>query len=113
MDQETLHRRVSDFWDERVLPEMSARVAFLAPASSSGSERTVQVWVPRDAVRRHEGETAVYLLRGDRVAVEKVEVGPQVGSDVQILNGLGPGERVVIGDTPPVAPGQRVRVREG
>jgi hypothetical protein len=87
----------------------------LSPSTPAGSDsvRTVQVWVPRDAVRRLEGETAVFVLRGDRVEIARVEVGPQVGSDVQILNGLGPGERVVVGESPAVEPGQRVRVSEG
>jgi hypothetical protein len=98
--------------DERVLPEMSARVAFLAPPDAGAGKRQVQVWVPREAVRQIEATTAVFVLRGDRVAAQPVEVGPQVGSDVQILGGLGPGERVVVGEAPGLAPGQRVRVRE-
>ena len=98
--------------DARVLPEMGARVSFMAPSAAADSVQSVQVWVPRDAVRRLEGETAVFVLRGNRVAVARVEVGPQVGGDVQILNGLGPGERVVVGENPGVEPGQRVRVSE-
>jgi RND family efflux transporter MFP subunit len=100
--------------DARVLPEMGARVSFLSPAPAAGGvERSVQVWVPREALR-HDAQdgTAVYLLREDRVVSTPVEVGPQVGGDVQILSGVGPGERVVVGNEPAVAPGQRVRVRE-
>ena len=100
--------------DARVLPEMGARVSFLSPAPAAGGvERSVQVWIPRDAVRRDaKNETAVYLLRENRVVSTPVEVGPQVGGDVQILSGVGPGERVVVGNEPQVAPGQRVRVRQ-
>ncbi|MFN8178915.1 MAG: efflux RND transporter periplasmic adaptor subunit [bacterium] len=105
-----------DQTDEHVLPEMGARVSFLAaaPAASSGSAaRAAQVWVPHDAVRRDTSGTVVWVLRGDRVAVQKVDVGPQVGADVQILAGLGLGERVVVGEAPPARPGQRVRAHEG
>ncbi len=99
--------------DAHVLPEMGARVSFMAPAAAKGGEApSVQVWVPKEAIRRAGAETVVYILRGDRVAEARVEVGPQVGGDVQILNGLGPGERVVLGESPQVKPGQRVRVRE-
>jgi RND family efflux transporter MFP subunit len=99
--------------DGRVLPEMGVRVSFLsAPSASGETARAVQVWVPRDAVRREEGETVVWILRGDRIVVQKVSVGPQVGGDVQILAGLGPGERVVVGE-PAARPGQRVRWRPG
>ncbi len=97
--------------DEHVLPEMGARVTFLAPAAPDAGERAVQVWVPRDAIRREDDDTAVYLVRDHRIAVEKVEVGPQMGGDIQILAGLGPGERVVVGNEPAVQPGQRVRTR--
>jgi multidrug efflux pump subunit AcrA (membrane-fusion protein) len=102
--------------DDQVLPEMGARVAFLAPdepaAGGGAAERTLQVWVPKDAVRRSNDKMTVYVLRGDRVAEFPVEIGPQLGSDVQILSGLGPGERVILGETKGVEPGKRVRVRE-
>jgi RND family efflux transporter MFP subunit len=100
--------------DELVLPEMGARVAFLAPVAPAGeaaAERTLQVWVPEQAIRRTQDAMTVYVLRGDRVAEMPVEIGPQLGSDVQILKGLGPGERVILGETKGVAPGKRVRVR--
>ena len=101
--------------DEHVLPEMGARVAFLAPAAPAGeaaAERTLQVWVPEQAIRRTQDQMTVYVLRGDRVAEVPVEIGPQLGSDVQILKGLGPGERVILGEAKGVVPGTRVRVRQ-
>jgi multidrug efflux pump subunit AcrA (membrane-fusion protein) len=100
--------------DEHVLPEMGARVAFLSPVAAAGettAERTLQVWVPEQAIRRTQDQMTVYVLRGDRVAEVPVEIGPQLGSDVQILKGLGPGERVILGETKGVVPGKRVRVR--
>ena len=102
--------------DDQVLPEMGARVAFLAPpepaTGGAAAERALQVWVPKDAVRRSNDKMTVWVLRGDRVAELQVEIGPQLGSDVQVLSGLGPGERVVVGETKGVEPGKRVRVRE-
>ncbi len=102
-----------DAADERVLPEMGARVSFLAPPpGTGGGDAGAQVWVPREAVRRVEGETAVFVLRGDRVRLQPVGLGPPAGSDVQVLSGLGPGERVVTGNVP-LADGDRVKVRGG
>ena len=89
-------------------------MAFLAPAAAAGetaAERTLQVWVPKEAIRRSNDAMTVYVLRGDRVAEVQVEIGPQLGSDVQVLKGLGPGERVILGETKGVAPGKRVRVQ--
>jgi RND family efflux transporter MFP subunit len=100
-----------DAVDERILPEMGARVSFLAAVErGAGGARAVQVWIPSDAVRRFDGETVVFVVRGDRVVTEAVQVGPPVGADVQILSGLGPGERVVVGETA-VRNNQRVRTR--
>ncbi len=100
-----------DAADARVLPEMGARVSFLAPPpEAGGADAGAQVWVPKEAVRRIEGETAVFVLRGDRVKLQPVSLGPPAGADVQVLGGLGPGERVVTGDTP-LADGDRVKVR--
>lgn len=98
--------------DERVLPEMGVRVSFLAAApEGAGGDAGAQVWIPKEAVRRIGGGTAVFVLRGDRVKLQPVTVGPPAGADVQVLGGLGPGERVVTGDVP-LADGDRVKVRE-
>jgi hypothetical protein len=71
----------------------------------------MQVWIPQGAVRRAGDANVVYVLRGDRVAEAVVEIGPELKGEVQILAGLGPGERVVVGEVPGLAPGKRVRVK--
>jgi membrane fusion protein (multidrug efflux system) len=52
--------------------------------------------VPVSAVREEIGQTFVYAIDGGRVAKKNVKVGaPDAAGQVQILEGLRPGERIV------------------
>ncbi len=82
--------------DERVLPDMGVKVAFLTddaepqPASAPGG-----VLVPGTAVADRGADAHVWVVEDDRVARRAVEVGAAQGSRVVIVEGLASGERVV------------------
>lgn len=98
--------------DERLLPDMSARVTFLAeaPATERGG-----VLIPAAALRREAaGDGAfVWTIERDHARKRRVEVGMIAGDRVLIRSGLRAGDPVVTG-TPPGRDGERVKVaREG
>lgn len=80
--------------DERVLPEMSAKVAFLTQEvpPDQRSRRTV---VTPAAVVERDGRRVVYRLDADRAAETPVEIGAKLGDAVEIVRGLEPGTKVV------------------
>jgi RND family efflux transporter MFP subunit len=95
--------------DDKLLPDMSARVTFLTAAPTQ-QEATPSVLVPREALRRDEqGNTVVWVVDGGRTDRVVVETAGDVGGQVRVSRGLSGGEAVVVaGD--PTSPGQRVRV---
>lgn len=96
--------------DDRVLPEMGARVSFLGDAPEAGAPAPVGVIVPVAAVLG-SGETgAVFLLKGDKVERRAVKLGARTGSDQTVIAGLNAGDRVVIGDLPKLKDGDPVRI---
>jgi RND family efflux transporter MFP subunit len=101
--------------DPRALPEMGARVTFLAdpaPAGAGGDAAPVPaVSVPREAVRETGGRTVVFVVDGGRVSMRPVTPRPLAGDRVSISGGLAPGELVVIEGPPNLADGARVKVR--
>jgi membrane fusion protein (multidrug efflux system) len=54
------------------------------------------VIVPYKAVTEQMGEYFVYVVERDTAKQQKVMIGPQVGSNVIVLNGLEPGKKIVI-----------------
>lgn len=96
--------------DDRVLPEMGARVSFLGEAPAAGAAAPAGVIVPAAAVLGSGEKGAVFLLKGEVVERRAVKLGARNGSDQTVIAGLNPGDRVVIGDLPKLKDGDKVRV---
>lgn len=100
--------------DPRILPEMGARVDFLEPQPSGGTAApaTPVMRLPAAAVREHEGQTVVWLVREGRLVARPVVAGPVSGAFREIRSGLAGGELVVVGGIETPRPGLRVRAAE-
>ena len=94
--------------DERVLPDMSAKVAFLEREVSAADRKPVTV-VPKRAVVERNGENVVFVLKDGRAVRTKVEVGRTIIDLVQVA-GVPVGERVIVKPLDKVADGERVKV---
>jgi RND family efflux transporter MFP subunit len=93
--------------DDKLLPDMSARVTFLQPPEAVQADEEV-VLVPADALHRTTaGDTAVWVVRDGKVTSRVVEPRGDVGSQVRIGTGLQGGETVVVGEAG-LSEGQRV-----
>jgi len=81
--------------DERVLPDMSAKVTFLE-RNLSEHERQARTAVPPSAIVTRDGETAVFALEGDHVRRTQVETGATLGEVVEVKSGVKPGDKIVL-----------------
>jgi RND family efflux transporter MFP subunit len=98
--------------DARLLPDMSARIAFLSEPAPPGQAEAAVVLAPAAALRRDErGDTFVWIVADGRVHRGRVETAGNIGDRVRIASGLKGGEALVLGD-PPLRDGQRVTVAE-
>lgn len=93
--------------DPRVLPEMSARVAFLERALGEG-ERRSRIAVPREALTQRAGMTVVFKVRDGRAETIPVETGITLGEMVEVLRGPQPGDRIVLRPPERLRDGARV-----
>ena len=94
--------------DGRVLPDMSAKVAFLEREVSAAERQPVTV-VPRQAIVERAGEKAVFVVTGGRAVRTRIEAGRTIGDAVQ-ASGVRPGERVIVKPLDRIADGERVKV---
>ncbi len=99
-----------DALDPRVLPEMSARVAFLDRVPSE-DERRARPAVPATAVRGEGEARAVFVVREGRAQRTPVRIGMALGDAVELLSGPAEGERVVADPPADLADGDRVRMQ--
>ena len=80
--------------DPRVLPEMSAKVAFLSRAVTN-AENTPRIAAPASAIAERSGRKVVFVVRELRAAETPVQVGPAVG-DLVTVSGVRVGDKVVL-----------------
>jgi len=76
--------------DGRLKPGMYARIKLVL------EEHDKAVLVPDEALVSFKGETRVYVVNGGKVHVRKVRIGIEEGNLNEILDGLQPGEKVVV-----------------
>jgi RND family efflux transporter MFP subunit len=95
--------------DPRILPEMSARVAFLE-RSVTKNEEAPKTAVNPAAVITKDGKTLVYIVQSDRVIETPVITGEKMGDLVEVREGLTPGVAVVLNPPRNLKNGARITV---
>ena len=83
-------------YDNRVLPEMGAKITFLAPGSDQNSVQAKPLLaVPAAAVVNRNGRPVVFQVKDDRAAEIPVVLGERIGNLVEIKEGLKEGDKVI------------------
>ncbi len=83
-------------YDQRVLPEMSAKIAFLAAGSNVNAAASKPLLtVPVAAVASRNGRQVIYQVKDDRAVEVPVLLGQRLGNLVEIKEGLREGDKVI------------------
>jgi RND family efflux transporter MFP subunit len=98
-----------DALDPRILPEMSAKVAFLSREITPEEQKPLLA-VAGDAVAQRDGRDVIFVVRGERTAAVPVAPGVRLGDLVAIAGAVQSGERAVLRPAAALADGARVRV---
>lgn len=97
--------------DRRILPEMSAKVAFLSRKVSQGEQRPLKA-VPFSSVITRNDKIFVYLVKGDRAAETSIATGKNFGDMMEVLKGVEVGDRVVVKPLNKVKDGTKIKLSE-
>jgi len=95
-----------------ILPEMSAKVAFLSKAVSD-DERKPRLAVNRSALVSRDGPTSVFVVRSDRVEETPLRLGREFGEMAEVLEGVKQGDRIVLNPSKRLRDGSKVKLPEG
>lgn len=83
--------------DERVLPEMRAKVSFLKEGKEKEQQNSdPKISVPASAVTTRNGQKVVFVAKGETVTETAVVLGDIMGNRIEIKQGVAPGEKVVL-----------------
>jgi HlyD family secretion protein len=99
--------------EERLRPEMNARVNFLAdqPAANETPASVNRAIVPKAAIVHKDGGDFVFVIKGNTVEQRTIRRGDEIGESVYVLEGLMGGESVVTAGLENLRDGDRVKVK--
>ena len=107
----TVKVRISfDRLDPKILPDMGVKVTFLSsrePSTKSGS-----LLVKRQAVHKADGRQVVFVLKDGRLIQREVKLGEVLENEIEVLEGVSPGDQVVISGSEALKDGQRAEVKK-
>lgn len=83
-------------YDERVLPEMGAKITFFSPGSDESAAQTKPLLtLPAAAVATRNGRQVVFQVKDDRAVEIPVVLGQRLGNLVEVKEGLKEGDKVI------------------
>ncbi|MFZ5993529.1 MAG: efflux RND transporter periplasmic adaptor subunit [Thermodesulfobacteriota bacterium] len=97
--------------DSRILPEMSAKAAFLSREIRDDEQKPRTALNPA-AVTDRKGKASVFLIKENRAIETPVTLGEKLGDMVEILGGVKAGDRVVLRPLDKVKNGSRIKIAE-
>jgi len=95
--------------DDRILPDLSARVSFTSEATKGSANRS-RILIPKAALVTADGKTGVFRIAAGRVKFQPIEAGGEVQGQIEVTRGLQGGERLVSAGGAGLRDGDRVRV---
>ena len=112
----TVKVRISfDKLDDKILPDMGVKVAFLeeaAPKKKDTNAVVAKAIVPQSAVRKDGGSEYVLLVKSGVLERRGVSLGTQHGTDVDVLAGVNAGDTLVVKGPEDLKEGQAVEIKQ-
>ena len=97
--------------DKRILPEMSAKVAFLS-RPATGEEKRPRTALNQAALVNRKERKIVFLVKGDKVVETPVSLGSPIGDMVEVLEGVKVGDQVVLNSSDRLENGSKIKIEE-
>ena len=97
--------------DQRVLPDMGAKVSFLKEQSNTKSVVLEGVIVPSTSVMKEGASSFVFLIKNGIIVKTKVQVESTSANYARIINGIKNGDSVVINSNNELQDGQEVVIK--
>lgn len=100
-------------YDRRVLPEMSAKVAFLNPLQDKDYDKDKEqqiLVIPNSSVNKRKGREVVFKVKDEKAQEIQVQLGRKFGNYVEVISGLSAGEQIIENLSDKIDNGTEVKV---
>jgi RND family efflux transporter MFP subunit len=97
--------------DRRILPEMSARVAFLSREVKAEEQKPRLALNPAALVNR-QGKETVFIIRDGRAVETPVQLGGRIGDVREVIAGLKAGDKIAVKPLDKLKNGLKIKTAE-
>ena len=112
----TVKVRISfDHLDDKVLPDMGVKVAFLEdeePKKKDPNAMVAKAVIPLNAVHKEGNSQFVLVVKNDMLERRGVTLGMERGTDVEVIAGVSPGDTLVVKGPEGLKDGQGVEIKQ-
>ena len=95
--------------DRKILPEMSAKVAFLERPLSP-EEMKPRIYVNASSIVTRGNQKHVFVIKGDTAIETPVSAAKQAGEMTEILEGIKPGDKIILKPTDRIKNNTRIKL---
>src|SRR5437899_1675696 len=96
-----------------ILPDMGVKVSFQGPQEAAPAKGPgAQAYIPKTAIRTDAGSSFVFLVRDGKLERRAISVGMDRGTDVAILQGVTPGDWLIVKGPENLRDGDKVEIRQ-
>jgi RND family efflux transporter MFP subunit len=97
--------------DSRILPEMTAKVAFLSRPVKS-EEQKPRTAIKQTAIVDRSGKKTVFAAKENRAVETPVTLGEPIGDMIEVLGGVKAGDQIILNPPASLKNGQKITVAE-
>ncbi|MCX7991462.1 MAG: efflux RND transporter periplasmic adaptor subunit [Proteobacteria bacterium] len=97
--------------DDRVLPDMSAKVSFLSRELKKEELNPVMV-VNKKAIMKEANKSYVYIIKDSKALKKEIATGREFEENTEVISGLQYGEKVVLNPPKGLKDGSKIKVIE-
>ncbi|WP_394777515.1 efflux RND transporter periplasmic adaptor subunit [Undibacterium sp.] len=95
--------------DQRILPEMSAKVTILSQPATDADQKPVLVLNPKAVVQR-DGKKTVFRINNDTVEAVTIQTGRKIGDNLEVSGPVKSGDKLVLSPSDKLAAGAKITV---
>ncbi|MGD0916415.1 MAG: efflux RND transporter periplasmic adaptor subunit [Thermodesulfobacteriota bacterium] len=97
--------------DSHILPEMSAKVAFLS-RPATGEEKKPRIALNQAALVDRKDRKVVFLVKGEKVVETPVSLGNPIGDMIEVIEGVKVGDQIVLNPSDRLKNGSKIKIEQ-
>jgi RND family efflux transporter MFP subunit len=98
--------------DPRILPDMGIKVTFLGAEQKKEPGAAAAILIPKSAIRDDNGKKIVFLMKDEKAERRAVTLGPDRGSDTEVIAGVTVGDTLIVRGPENLRDGQSVGIKK-